>query len=284
MPSLSIKTCVDTLCQPALYDSVITGHAEVAPQHFRLSLACAEIAAKARAGQFVHILPRSAASSDPLLRRAFSVLSADADGFDVLYRVMGRGTLAMSGWRVGETVSLVGPLGQPFPELVGHSILVGGGVGVPPLAMLATQRAGQEVVALLGARSRADVLCEGDFAQHAVPIEIATDDGSAGHHGLVTDLLERRLSTLPCATEEATVFSCGPLPMLRSVAALCAQYNVACYVSLEEVMPCGMGVCNGCVVPVGMNHSAKEDEYSSFRRACVEGPVFDAASIDWGKI
>jgi dihydroorotate dehydrogenase electron transfer subunit len=276
---------------PGVYEASVTAHLEVAPQHFRLSLGCPEIARQARAGQFAHILPRGASSSDPLLRRAFSILSTRASGFDVLYRVMGRGTGNMSRWRVGDRVSLVGPLGQPFPELAEHSILVGGGVGVPPLAMLAAQRHKQKLVALLGARCRSDVLCEDDFARFQVPVEVATDDGSAGHHGFVTELLLRHLQSIEPVRDKARsvpkVYTCGPLPMLRRVAQICARFNVACYASLEEIMPCGIGVCNGCVVPVvptAKPDGAAADEYSSYRRTCVEGPVFDAAQVNWEQL
>jgi dihydroorotate dehydrogenase electron transfer subunit len=286
MPLPSQETFRPPPQAPGLYEVPITAHVEVAPQHFRLAFACPEIAAAARAGQFVHVLPRGAESSDPLLRRAFSILSTRPGEFDVLYRVMGRGTKSMSGWRVGDQVSLIGPLGRPFPALTARSILVGGGVGVPPLAMLASEREGQNLSALLGARRRADVLCEGDFAQHGVPVEIATDDGSAGHHGFVTELLQRQLQKIsPDEADEVAIFTCGPLPMLRRVAHICAQFGVACHASLEEIMPCGVGVCNGCVVPVRPSGSGESaaDEYSSYRRTCVEGPVFDAAQIHWEK-
>jgi dihydroorotate dehydrogenase electron transfer subunit len=118
----------------------ITHHQEISPGHFRLRARSAEIAGTARAGQFVHILPRATTLSfDPLLRRAFSITSVEADMFDVVYRVEGRGTALLARHLKGDMIDVLGPLGVPFAPPPANSILVGGGVGVPPLAMLAAQ-------------------------------------------------------------------------------------------------------------------------------------------------
>lgn len=253
----------------------IIAHQEVAPQHFRMRLSAPLLARQAQAGQFVHILPRDGGLTDPLLRRAFSILSVQGDTFEVLYRVMGRGTRQMSHWTVGQEVDVLGPLGQPFAPLAQYSLLVGGGVGVPPLAMLASRNERSQVTALIGARTAGDVLCREDFERLGVPLEVATEDGSAGHRGLVTELLQQHLQNAP--STGTAVYSCGPLPMLRAVAALCNRFNVPCQVSLEENMPCGVGICNGCVAPV-LGHG---DDYSRYRRICVDGPVCWANEIDW---
>jgi dihydroorotate dehydrogenase electron transfer subunit len=145
------------------------------------------------------------------------------------------------------------------------------------LALLAARRQQGEMRALVGARSKNDVLCGEDFSRSNVPVEVATEDGSYGHRGLVTDLLRRHLELAAKNKNPSRVFSCGPLPMLRAVAQLCIQKNVPCQVSLEENMPCGVGICNGCVVPV----VGAGDEYGRYRRVCVEGPVMRAQEIDW---
>ena len=271
------------------YNVRIVEQIECAPHHFRLTLHCPEIARTARAGQFVHVLPRSGQFYDPLLRRAFSVMSTQNDDFQILYRVMGRGTDAMSQWRSGETVSVLGPLGQPFSGLRQYSLLVGGGVGVPPLAMLASQRRNETVTALLGARSTHDIICREEFARYGIAAETATDDGSEGQPGFVTNLLSQHLaewqeqekvSLTSRDISDLGVFACGPLPMLRAVARLCAEYKVGCQVSLEEAMPCGVGVCNGCVVPV----VTANDDYGGYRRVCVDGPVMAACEVKWDEL
>lgn len=253
----------------------IVAHHEVAPQHFRMRLEAPHLAQQAVAGQFVHVLPRDGGLSDPMLRRAFSILSVQGDTFEILYRVMGRGTRQMSGWTVGQHVDIIGPLGRPFAPLADHSLLVGGGVGVPPLAMLAARPDRKQVTALIGARNANDVLCREDFERLSVPYEVATQDGSLGHHGLVTELLQKQLEQADQGT--TAVYSCGPIPMLRAVAALCASFNIPCQVSLEENMPCGVGICNGCVAPV-VGHG---DDYSRYRRICIDGPVCWSHEIDW---
>ena len=282
------------LSYPQNFQGEIITHSIESPRYRRLQLKAPEVARSARAGQFIHVLPRDAASFDPLLRRAFSIMSTNGDTLTVLYRIEGRGTALLSTRQVGEYVDFLGPLGKPFADPPQRAILVGGGVGVPPLLMLARQvrqSPGQDdgattLTMLLGARSREDVLCLDDFGRLQIGVEVATDDGSVGEHGRVTQLLQRHLALLSetetlvdeggfCAG--VTVYACGPILMLKAVAALCAQHHVRCQVSLEENMPCGVGVCNGCVVPV----AEPQNEYSMYRRICVDGPVMWAHELSW---
>ena len=223
-------------------------------------------------------------------------MSIERDTLTILYRIEGRGTALLSTRQVGEMVDFLGPLGKPFAAPLQRAILVGGGVGVPPLLMLAQQvrqeknanHKATEMTMLLGARSREDVLCLADFERLEVEVEVATEDGSVGERGRVTQLLQRHLMCLTTGeTENAvvqsdfrsgvTVYACGPILMLKAVAALCEQHRVACQVSLEENMPCGVGVCNGCVVPV----AEPQNEYSLYRRICVDGPVMWANELSW---
>jgi len=282
MPN-SLQTIV--LNQRAL--CVITEKTEVAPSHFRFTFFNEVIAKTARAGHFVHVLPRASTAFDPLLRRAFSIVSRNEETFDILFKVTGRGTEAMSFWQAGDSIDLIGPLGQTFAPLGKYAILVGGGVGTPPMAMLASQVRATEnasVTALIGARTGSEVLCREDFARYNVPMQIATDDGSTGHHGYVTDLLKDNLNQPKSEyshnqTGMPRVYACGPLPMLQAVARICADFQVECQVSLEENMPCGVGVCNGCVIPV----LGQSDDYGSYRRICVDGPVAWAHEVDWAR-
>lgn len=257
-----------------------------AANYFRLRLRAPSIAPRAQAGQFLHLLPREPEQNggfDPLLRRAFSVMHTEGDELELLYRAGGRGTNRMTRWREGDFADVLGPLGRGFGAFAPRNLLVGGGVGVPPMVMLAARSVAAggaaTAMALIGARSRVDVLCEADFARLRVPFQVATEDGSAGARGRVTDLLLLQLSQ---AREESKVFACGPLPMLRAVAEVCARFQVPCEVSLEEAMPCGVGVCNSCVVPVVP--SVGGDEYGSYRRICVEGPVVPSDEVDWARL
>ena len=275
---MPIKTRLFSTSKQVLAE--ILGSREVSPGHYRLTLSNAEIATNAQAGHFVHVLPRQTHSFDPFLRRAFSIVFKREDTFDILFRVSGKGTKAMSQWSPGEIIDLLGPLGKTFAPLGTSSLLIGGGVGTPPMAMLASQRSEsdvQSITALIGARTKAEVLCEEDFARYNVEMEIATDDGSKGHHGLVTELLENHLQSVKSHAAPPRVYACGPLPMLRAVAEVCERYQAPCQISLEENMPCGVGVCNGCVIPV-INSG---DDYETYRRICVDGPVAWAHEIQW---
>lgn len=268
----------------------------------RMTIFAPEVAARARAGQFIHILPRAKTSYDPLLRRAFSVMEVEKDDFSILYRIEGTGTQILSQKVVGDEVDFLGPLGEPFASGQGDVILLGGGVGVPPMLMFAQQLRAEgtqtKITTMIGARTENDVLCASDFRRYNVPVEIATDDGSVGLHGQVTQLLinylnkhtnqnfileqltnlsQERNADAQERRRDITVYACGPWAMLKAVANVCALFNVACQVSMEENMPCGIGVCNGCVVPTLI----EDDEYSIYRRACIDGPPMWAHEIKW---
>ena len=293
----------------------IISHQVESPRYRRLKMHAPDVATVARAGQFIHVLTRNQLSCDPLLRRAFSIMKVEGESIEILYRVEGKGTSLLSEKRVGERVDFIGPLGKCFAPAPRQVFLVGGGVGVPPLLMLAKQIAGlngsdlgnfekragenqgNDIRAIIGARTREDVLCVSDFEECGVEVEVATDDGSLGAQGRVTNLLDEHFNSMEevepfekfsqmkiegqsdqlCFRPDLMVYTCGPLPMLRAVALLCARFGVRCQVSLEENMPCGIGVCNGCMVPAAQ----ADDEYSMYKRICVEGPVMWAHEVKW---
>ena len=269
----------------------ILQHEAVGTRYRRLRARSPQVAQQAQPGQYMHVLP-TVDGNDPLLRRAFSILRCGDDWFEMLYRIEGRGTQLLAQRRAGDVLDALGPLGRPFSLSSGHLLLVGGGIGVPPLVFLAEQNHHKKtgvsretrVEAFIGARSAEDVIEEAALRAATDAVTIATQDGSVGEQGLVTVPMERRLRELTAGEGdggrgEISVCACGPWPMLRAVAQLCAVYGVRCQVSMEENMPCGIGVCNGCVVPM-LNAS---DEYGRFQRICVEGPVMDAAQVDWGE-
>ncbi len=200
----------------------------------------------------------------PYLPRAFSIARCAGDECQFLLEDVGPGTRRLSELRAGEKLWVLGPLGQGFtPPAEGRrAILLGGGVGIAPLAILQDELQVSATV-LLGFRDRA-------HAQGAALLDgarVATDDGSAGHHGLVTDLLGADIARDP----HAVVYACGPPPMLERVRALCAERATPAQLALEAGMACGFGACFGCVVP---------RRGGGYLRVCVDGPVVDAAELD----
>ncbi|MDA8165679.1 MAG: dihydroorotate dehydrogenase electron transfer subunit [Desulfobacteraceae bacterium] len=241
----------------------------------RLTLLCPDIAKKARPGQFV-MLRIAPAALDPLIRRPFSIYQTTAGGqLQILYKVVGKGTGIMAGLHPGDMVDLVGPLGTGFPiDVRPRHCLIGGGMGAAPLFFLATwllRHPDAEPVVLLGARNREELRAIApEFENLGIPVGLATDDGSEGHHGYVVDLLADSLTG-----EERPwhVFSCGPYPMLRAVAKLCHLRSRRCHVSLETMMACGIGACLGCALPrAGLN---------GYLHVCRDGPVLEAGQVAW---
>ena len=234
-------------------------------------------------GQFLMLSPGATGAAvrhDPLLPRPMAIYRADHDSLEVLYKVHGRGTALLADASPGERVRLVGPLGRafPLPEPGSTALLVGGGTGIASLFDLAARAAREaRVVVLLGAGSASDLMGVTDFEKLDLELCLATEDGSAGHAGLVTELLTPRLP------EADRVYACGPTPMMRAVAEIAAAQGTRCVVSLESTMACGFGVCLGCAVPrAGAQRAADErSQNAGFSLVCRDGPVFDAADVDW---
>ena len=219
-----------------------------------------------RPGQFVHVR----CGEGLLLRRPISICSWSVEGdlIRMVFEARGEGTRWLAQRQVGEELDVLGPLGHGFQmEPQGRYLLVGGGIGVPPLLGVAAQL-GEKAIAVLGFRNKDAVILEEDFQAAGAKTFIATDDGSYGHHGLVTDLC--RDQDFDC------VMACGPAPMLKAVTALAEQRGVPCYVSLEERMACGIGACLGCAVALN-----KEDGTQYFGHVCKDGPVFESHRVAW---
>jgi dihydroorotate dehydrogenase electron transfer subunit len=242
--------------------SVLTHEALGAGYH-RLVLAAPEVALQCRPGQFVHV--RVSEDRYPLLRRPFSVARRGDGTITLLYRVVGKGTALLAGLRPGGCLDLLGPLGSGFELLPGRrAVLVAGGAGIAPLLFLAqlAWETGHPVRAVVGAAQAAELVGTADLGELGVPAAYATDDGSLGHHGPVTDLLEGSLAG-------EALYACGPPAMLRKVQTLAREQAVPGQLSLEASMACGVGACRGCACRA----------HGGYRMVCTDGPVFDLEEV-----
>ena len=305
----------------------VVSQARICREHFRLTLSCPNFA-EAKPGQFVQLSPETVPSqpshrSDeaatepidvcdeavrstatlPFLPRAFSIGRLRRNGtdceIDIIYRVVGVATQWMATLRPGQSVSLLGPLGQAFPIIASkpNAYLVGGGVGVPPLLWLAgaLTDAGINTTAVIGSTTKellplahqcnptpADDAAEArltstEFANANTPVVISTDDGSFGFKGNVVQAFQAYLSANPVDSARAVVYTCGPERMMQGVAEFCEATDYECYVCMERSMACGVGTCQSCVVTV------KSEAPPNWRYAlcCTEGPIFENSQIIW---
>ena len=261
---------------------VVSNHA-LSPDYNVVVFAAPDLARLAAPGQFVMV--KTAAGDDPLLRRPFSIFeiirdaSGSPTGLSILNKRVGKGTSLLYAVRPGDTLSILGPLGLPWPDVIDTTEhwMVAGGVGLAPFVTLAERLAkrGASMTLYYGGRSASDLYYASLFSDLGATLVLTTEDGSRGERGRVTAPLERALASRAGAV---TLYSCGPTPMMRAVAALGATHGCQTFVSLEQVMGCGMGGCYSCVVPV------LEDGAPHFVRSCIDGPVFDAARLVWDRL
>lgn len=245
--------------------------------YWRVRISAPEITATAQAGQFVHM--RLPLLRDRILRRPFSICDASEDGtLTLVYKVVGAGTERLSDLKPGNCCDLMGPLGKPYgmPEPGTVPILVAGGYGSASTLLLA-KRAHTKGILLLGARSKDDLLLVDEYKALGFDVRTATNDGSDGHKGFVTDLLDDALAGLKGA--KAAIYGCGPDMMLMALGRKAVALKLHAELSLDHHMCCGVGACFACVVRV--KDSTGPDGWR-YARACKEGPVFKAEDIYYG--
>lgn len=249
--------------------SRIINHQKLSDTYYKLTLESREISALAKPGQFVNVRVNS--GTCPLLRRPFAVHRKDKDKelFELLYEVVGNGTRALSMRKIGEELDVIGPLGNGFKidREKKSAILVAGGIGIAPLACLAEELIKQkkEVFVILGSKTN-------NFNWLSVDgykLSVCTEDGSAGHKGLATDILENMLSTIPYTL--SAIYACGPKAMLKAAAGIALSKQADCQISLEEKLACGIGACLGCSVKTK----------NGYKLVCKDGPVFNSGEIIW---
>lgn len=233
------------------------------------------------------------------LRRPFSFSGQEGSCIELIYRTVGVGTRWLSDLQPGKTLGVIGPLGNGFlfPPPGAGAILVGGGVGIPPMIHLAS-KLGSRAVAICGATREGlmplslfgDVnisgepsLCAREFGRSGTPAILCTDDGSLGFKGFVTVAMERHLTLNP-PKPGTTVYTCGPEVMMKRVAEIAKAFGLPCQVSVERSMACGMGTCQSCVIKVKKADPSRPPEAgkeSCYRLACTDGPVFEGKDIEW---
>lgn len=250
----------------------IKGRTQLSLNYFSLELKCPEIAQEAKPGQFIMV----ECKGETFLKRPMGISSADPEkgivGF--IYQVCGKGTRALHELTLGETLEIIGPLGnsfwiEPSAERVG---LVAGGTGIGPLLMLAKSLRKTmpevEVIGFIGARNSSIICGEKEMQNCAREVYITTDDGSGGQKGFVTDALQSFLEK----NSLDAIIACGPTLMMKKTAGIANDHNIPCLVSLEEHMACGFGACLGC---------PSEMREGGYAMICDKGPVFDASAILW---
>jgi len=259
----------------------IVAHEALNADHRLLTLEAPGIARAAKPGQFVMLQVH--AGRDPLLRRPMSICRVPGAGrrrIEVLYKIVGEGTRLLARQRQGATLPVLGPLGNGFrlqPEVrrgaAPRVVMVAGGIGIAifPFLADALRRRGVRPLLLFGARGAADLVYTAPFRGRGIPIQCATEDGSRGARGYVTTILA---PLLEADGPKPLLYVCGPTPMLRAVGDMAVRAGAPCQMALESQMPCGIGVCLGCVVACAGNRSGP-----AYRRVCTEGPVFMAGEV-----
>lgn len=248
---------------------LITNKQAIAKDMFSFEISCPEIAAVAVPGQFVHIR-----IGNFTLRRPISIcgINKNKGTLRIVFEIRGEGTSEIAKLNDGDVVDILAPLGHGFtvdPEFK-KVILIGGGIGTPPMLPLA-EFYGNKAVAITGFRNSSAVILQEELKASGAETILCTDDGSAGIHGFVTE----PFSKLAENGGIDAVFACGPMPMLKGIAALCKEKNIFCEISLEERMACGIGACLGCACRTIRN----DEEY--FAHVCKDGPVFNAEEVLW---
>jgi dihydroorotate dehydrogenase electron transfer subunit len=277
--------------QAVQYAAEIVENVRLARDTFRVRFVAPEIARRIVPGQFLML--RLAGLNDPLIGRPLALYdtvhsaNGQPEAVDVVYLVKGKLTSRLCHAKPGQRLEVWGPLGNGFRVSGTHLIMVAGGIGQTPFLALAKEALGlkqygepprsvpraSRVTFCYGARSAEYFAGLDDFERLGVDILLATDDGSRGHHGFVTDLLKQVLAEQP---ENPHIVCCGPEPMMEAVAKIAAAAGVPCQISLETPMACGIGICFTCVAKI-----KQPDGGWDYKRTCVEGPVFDAELVEW---
>ena len=243
---------------------------------FGLKIYSPSVAKRALPGNFCHL--RMNESYSPLLRRAFSIhhVEKEKNSFELLFKVVGPGTQILSEKKPGEKIDLLGPLGNSFslPAKDENAVLLAGGMGIAPLfyliSSLLTKKFNPEKITLFfGVKRKNEYLLINEIVSTGIRLHLATEDGSSGYKGMITDLFFQELQSRRFKAKRTRYYACGPNPMLKKVSEISKKFKLDCQISLENHLPCGIGACMGCVVKTS----------EGYKRVCKDGPVFDAREV-----
>lgn len=271
---------------PLLISCQILENREISPGYYLIKVNSSELASRVIPGQFFDI--RVTNRMDLVLRRPISIFDYDETSVGMLYEVVGKGTAILSAKKPGEDLDILGPLGNGYslPMDARKAILAAGGIGAAPLfswakELIQMNKRGRkiDIEILIGAKNEHKILCEENFRKIGLNPLIATDDGSYGYKGYVTDLLKEQLTRheppavgAAARRQDMVVYACGPETMLKNLSEVLIKNNIKGEMSMERWMGCGMGACLGCVV---------KTTDGKYKRACKDGPIFRADEIMW---
>jgi dihydroorotate dehydrogenase electron transfer subunit len=256
-------------------DAQILGNRRIQGDYYQIDLATGRIAAQVEPGQFVHL--QIPTLEQHILRRPFSVYDVDpASGrLSIIYKIVGEGTRHLSEVKPGTAANLLGPLGRGYtsPTPGSTPIIVAGGYGCAATYLLA-KCSPEPGICLIGGKTTGDLLLVDEFTALGTEVRVSTEDGSQGHQGLVTELLDELLASKPVAP---CIYACGPNPMLKAVGEVALKHGIDAEISLDHVMCCGVGACFTCVIKLKADNEAGWE----YVRTCREGPVFKASQAYW---
>jgi dihydroorotate dehydrogenase electron transfer subunit len=255
----------------------VLGNEHIRGRHYLLKLEAPAVAETCVPGQFVML--RSYEAAWPYLNRPFSIYDSDGDSVvDILYKVVGRATSLMAGMKAGRKLDLIGPLGTGFSPVDGfsHLVAVAGGIGLPPLAFYCRRYAGacDAMTLVIGAATGDDLLVPVGLMGEGIDIVSLTEDGSRGSRGLATDGLTKIIERLSVDASQVRIAACGPKAMLGEVHRVAIEAGIACEISVEEVMACGVGACMSCAIPASGG---------AYLHACKDGPVVASSAVDFDR-
>lgn len=254
-----------------LFKASVKENKQLAKNHYLITLHPLEKIEKPKPGQFFMLSVDS--RLDPLLKRPLSIHRCIGGDFQLLYRVVGKGTSLLSQKRPGDTLEIIGPAGNGFPIVKTQNkiILVSGGLGIAPIFAFAETIAKTKPILFYGVRTKKEVLCLPQLKSIGINPIISTDDGTLGQKGVITNVLRKYLTHHSLLITHYSLYACGPKSMLRSLSILAKKYKLKGYIALEENMACGLGTCLGCVINTN----------DGYKRVCKEGPVFPIEEVIW---